>query len=71
MNTADSMPVRSALVWFKSSYSGAEGGQCIEVATTPAAVHVRDSKRLGGPVLTVGREAWVGFVGLAAAPRTN
>lgn len=32
------------LAWFKSSYSGAEGGQCVEVAACPEAVHVRDSK---------------------------
>jgi hypothetical protein len=24
--------MNSALVWFKSSYSGSEGGQCLEVA---------------------------------------
>ncbi|MFF4970185.1 DUF397 domain-containing protein [Streptomyces sp. NPDC003388] len=34
-----------ALVWFKSSYSGSEGGQCLEVAATPQAIHVRDSKQ--------------------------
>ncbi|MDI1455446.1 DUF397 domain-containing protein [Streptomyces sp. ATE26] len=33
-----------ALQWFKSSYSGSEGGACLEVAATPQAIHVRDSK---------------------------
>jgi hypothetical protein len=53
--------------WFKSSYSGAEGGQCIEVAAASDAVWVRDSKHTGGPVLAVGAEAWAGFVALAAS----
>ncbi|MGW2475185.1 DUF397 domain-containing protein [Streptomyces sp. NPDC001665] len=55
------------LAWFKSSYSGAEGGQCIEVATGAGAVHVRDSKDVAGPVLRVSHNAWAGFVGLATA----
>lgn len=53
--------------WFKSSYSGAEGGQCVEVAVTSDAIWVRDSKRPGGPVLAVGAEAWAGFVTSAAS----
>ncbi|MFE4968447.1 DUF397 domain-containing protein [Streptomyces sp. NPDC056660] len=32
MNTAESSAVVSDLAWFKSSYSGAEGGDCVEVA---------------------------------------
>ncbi|MET9683961.1 DUF397 domain-containing protein [Streptomyces coeruleorubidus] len=68
MSTAETPSAPSALSWFKSSYSGAEGGQCVEVATTPGTVHVRDSK-LGGPVLSVGPEAWAGFVELAAGRR--
>ncbi|MEU9000879.1 DUF397 domain-containing protein [Streptomyces sp. NPDC048551] len=54
------------VAWRKSSYSGAEGGECVEVAAAPGSVHVRDSKRLTGPVLTVGASAWAGFVALAA-----
>ena len=70
MNTGETSPAWSELAWFKSSYSGAEGGQCVEVASTADSVHVRDSKRrLDGPVLTVGREAWAGFVGLASGPQ--
>lgn len=48
--------------WFKSSYSSGEGGECVEVATTPAAVLVRDSKQTDGPVLGVTAGAWAGFV---------
>ncbi|WP_327375345.1 DUF397 domain-containing protein [Streptomyces sp. NBC_01216] len=54
-------------VWFKSSYSsGSEGDSCVEVATTPGTVHVRDSKCLDGPRLAVGRGAWSGFVAYAS-----
>ncbi|MFG2838362.1 DUF397 domain-containing protein [Streptomyces zaomyceticus] len=55
------------LAWFKSSYSGAEGGQCIEVAAHEGAVHVRDSKDVARPALRVSRDAWAGFVGLSSA----
>ncbi|MEU6931014.1 DUF397 domain-containing protein [Streptomyces sp. NPDC046374] len=55
------------LAWFKSSYSGAEGSDCIEVAAGAGTVHVRDSKVASGPVLQVSRKAWAGFVGLASA----
>ena len=64
MNSAESSTVASGLAWFKSSYSGAEGGDCVEVAAATTAVHVRDSKDDTGPVLTVSREAWAGFVEL-------
>ncbi|MEU1912390.1 DUF397 domain-containing protein [Streptomyces massasporeus] len=64
MNNAESSTVTSGLAWFKSSYSGAEGGQCVEVAAATTAVHVRDSKDTTGPVLTVSRDAWAGFVEL-------
>ncbi|MEU1864694.1 DUF397 domain-containing protein [Streptomyces gardneri] len=56
-----------SLAWFKSSYSGAEGGDCVEVAAGAGAVHVRDSKDVARPALRVSRDAWAGFVGLAAA----
>ncbi|MFI5571494.1 DUF397 domain-containing protein [Streptomyces sp. NPDC051740] len=50
------------LNWFKSSYSGDEGGECVEVATDATAIHVRDSKERGGPQLAFARSAWTGFV---------
>ncbi len=50
------------LKWFKSSYSGDEGGACVEVAACPAEqVHVRDSKVADGPVLTLAPAAWNGL----------
>ncbi|MDX3075988.1 DUF397 domain-containing protein [Streptomyces sp. MI02-7b] len=55
------------LAWFKSSYSGSEGGACIEVAIGPAAVHVRDSKDPAGPAHAFTAEQWTAFVAYAAA----
>ncbi len=63
MSNAESSTVTSGLTWFKSSYSGTEGGDCVEVAAGTAVVHVRDSKAVAGPVFTVSRETWAGFVG--------
>ncbi|WP_328978367.1 DUF397 domain-containing protein [Streptomyces canus] len=54
----------TALQWFKSSYSGSEGGDCVEVATQPSAVHIRDSKTTG-PNLAVAPRTWTAFIGLA------
>ncbi|WP_317633907.1 DUF397 domain-containing protein [Streptomyces sp. A13(2022)] len=56
------------LKWSKSSYSGAEGGDCVEMAASRQAVHVRDSKIVAGPVLTVTPTAWMTFTGFAARP---
>jgi len=70
----------SDAAWRKSSYSGGNGGQCVEVAAVngrqsgPAAVcAVRDSKNPDGPVLAFSAGQWrlftadvkVGRLGLA------
>ncbi|MFJ9059234.1 DUF397 domain-containing protein [Streptomyces sp. NPDC102409] len=56
------------LCWFKSSYSGSDGGDCVEVAAGYEAVYVRDSKIVGkGPTLRVSRRAWGVFVPLASS----
>ncbi|MCA2200392.1 DUF397 domain-containing protein [Streptomyces griseoincarnatus] len=53
----------SELAWFKSSFSsGAETDSCVEIATEPATVHVRDSKNTAGPRLTFTPAAWAGFL---------
>ncbi|GAA0492987.1 DUF397 domain-containing protein [Streptomyces olivaceiscleroticus] len=52
--------------WFKSSYSTEQGGNCVEVAVQPTAIHVRDSKALDGPQLTVAPAAWAAFTAFAA-----
>lgn len=61
MSTDESVPV----AWFRSSYSGNEGGACIEVAAATGVVHVRDSKDRHGPRLAFSPEAWAGFVAFA------
>jgi hypothetical protein len=66
MNTAGSSDAALELAWCKSSYSGAEGGQCVEVAAAVEGIHIRDSKVRSGPVLTVTSDAWAGLVRLAA-----
>ncbi|WP_097980970.1 DUF397 domain-containing protein [Streptomyces sp. f150] len=55
------------LHWFKSTYSGNQGGDCVEVATSPHTVHIRDSKDLAVPALAVAPDAWTSFVEFAAA----
>ncbi|CAK7281737.1 DUF397 domain-containing protein [Streptomyces misionensis] len=51
------------LHWFKSSHSdSSNGNDCVEIAPTPAAVHVRDSKKADGPRLALTPEAWSEFV---------
>ncbi|MFI6929321.1 DUF397 domain-containing protein [Streptomyces sp. NPDC050287] len=52
--------------WFKSSYSTGSGGECVEVATHPGRVHVRDSKDTSRAALAVDSTAWTAFVEFAA-----
>jgi hypothetical protein len=48
--------------WRKSSYSGGNGGACVEVARNlPGAVAVRDSKDPDGPRLAFAPEEWTAF----------
>ncbi|WP_242909339.1 DUF397 domain-containing protein [Actinomadura terrae] len=51
------------VTWRKSSHSGGEGGQCVELASLDSSVGVRDSKDPQGPHLSVGREALAGLLG--------
>ncbi|MEV6590267.1 DUF397 domain-containing protein [Streptomyces acidicola] len=57
----------STLEWFKSSYSGNEGPDCVEVAIPPthATIHVRDSKNRDGARLAFAEGAWAQFVTFA------
>ncbi|MCG5216977.1 DUF397 domain-containing protein [Streptosporangium sp. KLBMP 9127] len=53
----------SGAVWRKSSRSGDNGGQCVEVASNlPGLVAVRDSKNPQGPALVFGPGEWRAFV---------
>ncbi|MFS4106909.1 DUF397 domain-containing protein [Streptomyces sp. PD-S100-1] len=50
------------LQWFKSSHSNPDGAACVEVARTPATVHVRDSKEAQGPQLAFSLRQWTAFI---------
>ncbi|KUO10477.1 DUF397 domain-containing protein [Streptomyces sp. DSM 15324] len=52
---------REVLTWHKSSYSGGDGGNCLEAALTHPTL-IRDSKAPHGPRLTFRPEAWAAFV---------
>ncbi|MEN3613438.1 DUF397 domain-containing protein [Plantactinospora sp. ZYX-F-223] len=52
--------------WRKSSRSGSNAGNCVEVADNlPGRVLVRDTKDRDGGTLTFGPAAWRAFVNLA------
>jgi Domain of unknown function (DUF397) len=52
----------SNAIWRKSSYSGGNGGDCVEIADDVlGVVAVRDSKDPGGPVLEFGPDDWRAF----------
>ncbi|MEV5153447.1 DUF397 domain-containing protein [Streptomyces werraensis] len=55
-------PTDRALVWHTSSYSNGAGGECVECAITSTRAHVRDTKTVGGPVVTVAGSAWAAFL---------
>ncbi|MEU0136377.1 DUF397 domain-containing protein [Streptomyces sp. NPDC006296] len=48
--------------WYKSSYSGGDQGECLEVARGYDAVSVRDSKVSHGPALIASTASWSAFV---------
>ncbi|MGH3275359.1 MAG: DUF397 domain-containing protein [Streptosporangiaceae bacterium] len=49
-------------IWHKSTYSGSNGGGCVEVAgNLPGLVAVRDSKDPDGPALTFAPADWRTF----------
>jgi hypothetical protein len=61
-------PDLTGATWFKSSFSGNNGGECVEVAFVPAGVGVRDSKQHGrGPVLLFAQGEWAAFLAGARA----
>jgi hypothetical protein len=56
-------PDSQILQWQKSSYSGNQGGNCVEVAHLPdSAVAVRDSKDRSGLTLVFTAAEWAAFV---------
>jgi hypothetical protein len=49
--------------WRKSSYSGTNGGNCVEAGVAGKSLAVRDSKDPHGSVLTIDPGAWRTFIG--------
>ena len=50
----------SRAAWQKSSYSGSNGGQCVEVASADGVI-VRDTTDRDGVTLEFNAEAWSAF----------
>lgn len=50
------------MTWRKSSYSGPNGGDCVEIACATDTTGVRDSKNPDGPVLRFDTTAWTRFL---------
>ena len=48
--------------WIKSSYSTADGPDCVEAAAVPDLILVRDSKDPEGPRLNLTPAAWAAFL---------
>ena len=55
MDTIDSTP------WRKSSYSGTNGGDCVEAADMEGRILVRDTTDRGGVALSISPDAWLRF----------
>ena len=51
----------SAVTWRKSSYSGTNGGNCVEVGNAAPLVAVRDSKDPDGSMLAFAAGTWAAF----------
>lgn len=51
-----------SLVYRKSSYSGGDGANCVEVATDTCRVHVRDTTNREGFTLGVPADTWRAFL---------
>ncbi|MGW1669504.1 DUF397 domain-containing protein [Streptomyces sp. NPDC002324] len=55
--------ISDTATWHKSTYSGGDGGNCLEVAEGhPTHIPVRDSKTPLGPALVFRAEVWSAFV---------
>ncbi len=49
------------LTWQKSTYSG-DASNCVEIATTPTTIHIRDSKTPTARHLTLTPSTWADFL---------
>ena len=57
--------------WRTSSYSGDNGGNCVQIAHASRNVAVRDSKDAGGAVLVFTPQTWKTFIGRAKHMTTD
>lgn len=48
-------------MWRKSTYSGGNGSNCVEVGAVGSVVVVRDTKDRAGALLAFGADAWRRF----------
>jgi Domain of unknown function (DUF397) len=55
------MDGKRAVTWRTSSYSGNNGGQCVEVGKAARLIAVRDSKDPDGSVLAFAPGTWAAF----------
>lgn len=55
-------PDRTVSAWRKSTYSGSNGGNCVEIAAEAERVLVRDTKHLDSAVLAFSPAAWGRFL---------
>jgi hypothetical protein len=50
------------IAWRKSTYSGGNGGQCVEAGTNARSVLVRDTTDRAGVTLTIPPADWQKFI---------
>jgi hypothetical protein len=55
------MDTASGPRWRTSSYSGADGGECVEVGQDQDLIAIRDTKNRTGPVLPFAPQTWRRF----------
>ena len=56
--------------WRKSSYSGSNGGNCVEVAAEHS-VMVRDTADREGSMLAFSQQAWTTFLDVLSRPSAS
>jgi hypothetical protein len=67
VSSEHTVPDSSSLTgWYKSSYSGGDQGECLEVARGHVHVPVRDSKEATGPAVLFSANGWASFVNAVA-----
>ncbi|MEV8428220.1 DUF397 domain-containing protein [Streptomyces sp. HUAS 31] len=58
----ESTEMLTAIQWRKSSYSGDQGGECVEVGESRTSVAIRDSKNTAGPMLAFEPATFTAFL---------